>query len=140
MANNNLIFTLWDVGHGISIWINTPNGSNHWIDLGRTSGFSPCQYVRWTYGIEDIDYLIISHPDKDHLEDLPQFKSVFGYPKAVLRNISLPAEDIYGQGTLEYQQAYADLNQWLHRDISWSENPANPVNNGSIRHSPGFSP
>ena len=33
MTDNKLVFTLWDVGHGVSIWIRTPNGSNHWIPL-----------------------------------------------------------------------------------------------------------
>ena len=46
MADRELVFTLWDVGHGISIWINTPNGTNHWIDLGRTPEFSPSKHGR----------------------------------------------------------------------------------------------
>ena len=45
MAHGRLLFTLWDVGHGVSIWINMPNGSNHWIDLGRTPEFSPSRHV-----------------------------------------------------------------------------------------------
>ena len=37
MLNRELMFTLWDVGHGVSIWINTPNNSNHWIGLCQTA-------------------------------------------------------------------------------------------------------
>ena len=64
----------------MSIWINTPNGTNHWIDLGRTPEFSPSEHVERTYHVSDIDYLVISHPDEDHLEDLPQFRETFGNP------------------------------------------------------------
>ena len=60
MANRQLVFTLWDVGHGVSIWINTPNGANHWIDLGRTPEFSPSEHVARAYRISDIDYLAVS--------------------------------------------------------------------------------
>lgn len=28
----SMMFTLWDVGHGLCIWIKTPNGHNHMID------------------------------------------------------------------------------------------------------------
>ena len=33
MTERKLMFTLWDVGHGVALWIKTPNDSNHWIDL-----------------------------------------------------------------------------------------------------------
>ena len=107
MANDELVFTLWDVGHGVSIWINTPDNSNHWIDLGRTPNFSPSQHVGRTYGVSDIDCLFISHPDKDHLEDLPQFRATFGDPRVLHRNKSLPAADMFGQRAFQYQNDYA---------------------------------
>jgi competence protein ComEC len=63
---SELIATIWDVGHGISIWLQMPNGDNHWIDLGATKDFSPSTHVHNNYKVNKIDYLIISHPDKDH--------------------------------------------------------------------------
>lgn len=63
MCDKQLWFTLWDVGHGISIWIRTPNDQNHWIDLGRTSKFSPSEYVSQIRPMY-VDYLIISRPEK----------------------------------------------------------------------------
>lgn len=77
MNDNPLHFTLWDVGYGTSIWINTPNGKHHWFDLGRTPEFSPSEYVRENHSVVSVPSLIISRPDKNHLEDLPSFRSSF---------------------------------------------------------------
>ena len=134
MANPKLTFTLWDVGHGVSIWINTPNGSNHWIDLGRTPEFSPSEHVGRTYRVADIDYLVISHPDEDHLEDLPQFKATFGDPRALDRNKSLPAADMFGQRAFQYQEDYADLHNRFTGAVPREGSPTNPTCNGGVRY------
>lgn len=134
MANGELVFTLWDVGHGVSIWINTPNGGNHWIDLGRTPEFSPSEHVGDVYRVSEIDYLIISHPDKDHLEDLPQFTETFGEPRVLRRNKSLPAAEMFGQQVYLYQREYADLHNRFNAPIPHAENPANPNYNGGVRY------
>ena len=134
MANRELVFILWDVGHGISIWINTPNGANHWIDLGRTPEFSPSEHVGGSYGVSAIDYLIISHPDKDHLEDLPQFKATFGDPRFILRNKSLPAEDMFGRRTFQYQKDFADFHNRFTAAVPHNESPTNPDYNGGVRY------
>lgn len=134
MTNRKLMFTLWDVGHGVSVWINTPNGSNHWIDLGQTRDFSPSEHVGRTYGVSDIDYLVISHPDADHLEDLPVFKATFGDPRVLRRNKSLPTTDMFGQRAFQYQKEYASLHKRFTTAVSYSENPTNPERNGGVRY------
>ena len=134
MTDHNLMFTLWDVGHGVSIWIRTPNGSNHWIDLGRTSEFSPSEHVGRAYRVSEIDYLVISHPDKDHLEDLPQFRATFGDPRALMRNKSLPDIDMFGQGSFQYQQDYAELHNRFNSSIPRDRSPTNPERNGGVRY------
>ena len=134
MLDPNLMFTLWDVGHGVSIWINTPNGSNHWIDLGRTPKFSPSEHVARTYRMSDIDYLIISHPDKDHLEDLPQFRATFGDPRVLCRNKSLPDADMFGQRAFRYQEEYAYLHNRFTSSVPHNESPTNPDYNGGVRY------
>ena len=134
MSNGKLEFTLWDVGHGVSIWLNTPNGSNHWIDLGRTPEFSPSEHVGHTYCVSSIDYLVISHPDKDHLEDLPQFRATFGDPRVLKHNKSLPAADMFGQLGFQYQKEYADLHNRFTAAIPHNESPTNPDCNGGVRY------
>ena len=134
MNDHELMFTLWDVGHGVSIWIRTPNGSNHWIDLGRTPEFSPSEHVGRAYRVSGIDYLVISHPDKDHLEDLPRFRATFGDPEVLTRNGSLPAIDMFGQRSLQYQQDYADLHNRFNATVPFHECPTNPERNGGVRY------
>ena len=144
MNNGELVFTLWDVGHGISIWINTPNGRNHWIDLGYEpeERFSPSEHVHENYGVGEgeIDYLIISHPHKDHLEDLPEFLDNFGNPKYLLRNKTVPDEESFGEEDREYQKAYAELCKHFSSPVSDEESPKNPNNNGNIQYATDFLP
>ena len=134
MVDHKLLFSLWDVGHGVSIWINTPNDANHWIDLGRTTEFSPSEHVGHAYHVSRIDYLVISHPDKDHLEDLPQFRKAFGDPRVLHRNKSLPTTSMFGQRTFEYQREYEDLHNRFTAPIPHTESPTNPACNGGVRY------
>ena len=134
MTTRELTFTLWDVGHGVSIWIKTPNGSNHWVDLGRTPDFSPSEHVGRSYGVSEIDYLVVSHPDADHLEDLPQFKATFGDPRVLHRNKSLPVADMFGQRAFQYQRDYADLHNRFTAAIPRERSPTNPEYNGGVRY------
>ena len=134
MTTRELTFTLWDVGHGVSIWIKTPNGANHWVDLGRTPDFSPSEHVGRSYGVSEIDYLVVSHPDADHLEDLPQFKATFGDPQVLRRNKSLPAADMFGQRAFQYQRDYADLHNRFTAAIPRERSPTNLEYNGGVRY------
>ncbi len=133
MTNEPLHFTLWDVRRGISIWIRTPNGQDHWIDLGRIPEFSPSKYVRKNHSIGSIELLIISRAGKTHLEDLPSFKDHFSYPSVLYRNPTIPEAEIFGGMTHKYQKQYAEL----HRRFNWpggDDNPERPSNNGGIRY------
>ena len=133
-STEQLAFTLWDVGHGISIWIKTPSGANHWIDLGKTPDFSPSQHVAQTYGKGSIDYLIVSHPDQDHLEDLPNFKAAFGDPRVLSRNKSLPERDMFGERGFQYQVAYEELHKRFTQSIPHNVSPTNPDYNGGVEY------
>ena len=108
--------------------------ANHWIDLGRTPEFSPSKHVGYAYHVRDIDYLVISHPDKDHLEDLPQFRKVFGDPRVLHRNKSLPLANMFGQHTFQYQREYANLHNQFTAPINHTESPTNPDHNGGVRY------
>lgn len=132
--NNLFIFKLWDVGHGLSIWIKTPNGQNHWIDLGKTDNFSPTEHVKKMYNVNNIDFLIISHTDKDHLEDITNFLNNFGEPSVILRNKSLPEKDKYGELNFDYQREFKKIDTLFTKSVEWNKSPANPENNGGIEY------
>ena len=138
MSTGILTVTVWDVGHGVSIWISTPNGHQHWIDLGKTSDFSPSLHVYKSYGVREIDYLIISHPDQDHIEDLPHFISAFGDPRILLRNKALPDQEMFGEGRRQYQVDFKRLHNAFTESVGYDTSPTNPTYNGRIEYATAF--
>lgn len=62
----------WDVQHGNAMLIKTPDDKTIVVDLGRGSyisndqKFSPIKHAK----IKKIDLLIITHPHRDHIEDI----------------------------------------------------------------------
>ncbi|MFH1748438.1 MAG: MBL fold metallo-hydrolase [Planctomycetota bacterium] len=134
---NDLVFTLWDVGHGLSIWISMPNGQHHWIDLGRTPDFSPSEHVASQYGAKRIDYLIVSHPDEDHIADLPSFLQRFGPPRVLLRNRELRLEP---NPVTICRRDFRDLHTGLTGPVAWQESPSNPNVNGGVSYESEYLP
>ena len=129
-----MMFTLWDVEHGLAIWIKTPAGHNHWIDAGynSTTDFSPARHVRQYYGEQALDYLIISHPDADHINGLPDDIRNLGRPRVLHRNQTLPETEKFGTGLLDYQRVFRSLDQDYSETIPWEADPCNPAFNGGI--------
>jgi competence protein ComEC len=71
-TRSDLEFYVWDVEHGDAMLIKSPE-ANIVVDLGRhQNGFSPTKQIR-KHGIEQIDLLVISHPDLDHIQDITTF-------------------------------------------------------------------
>jgi competence protein ComEC len=64
----------WDVQHGHSTYIKTPNGKHLFIDLGMGSKsdekFSPILHLKNKYKVDSLDLVTITHPHKDHMDDL----------------------------------------------------------------------
>ena len=60
-----------DVGQGDCIFIRLPDGKNVLIDTGDVDVYNKnCEYVLQylrAYSVDTIDYLIITHPDSDHV-------------------------------------------------------------------------
>lgn len=128
------MITIWDVGHGLSTWIQTPNGHNHWVDTGFLSDprFSPSEHVYQYYGVRQIDYLTISHADKDHFDDLDNFIRCFGAPRVFHRNKSVPFDEKYGTLSAGYQKALHSLDQSHIHPVSASMQPRDPAWNGGV--------
>lgn len=127
---NTMTFTLWDTGHGLSIWIKTPNGHNHWIDAGKNEDFSPSEHVYRVHGERSLDYLILSHPDRDHIADLPNMMHYFDGPKVLRRNRTIPAY-VYDESS-SCKQIFASFNSDYAHGVDWNENPRNAQVNGGV--------
>jgi len=132
MNQQDFSFTLWDVGHGLCVWIQTPSGQNHWIDCKQTPDFSPSEHVKKSYGVTKLDYLIISHPDTDHINDLPNLVKCFGKPRALHRNTTLSDSEKFKSGSLECQTVFKNLDTTYNCEVKPEENPHNPEVNGGI--------
>lgn len=134
ITKNKMTLTIWDVGHGLSIWIKTPQGHNHWIDSGKNEDkdFSPPKHVNEQYKEKTLDYLIITHPDSDHIGNLPDLIKYLGKPRVLSRNKTLPNALKYGDEQSDYQKIYKDLDLTYNKKIDWNESPCNPDYNGGI--------
>lgn len=130
MSQRDFSFTLWDVDHGLCIWIQTPNGQNHWIDCKKSDGFSPSEHVKMNHEVMGLDYLIVSHPDTDHINDLPNLIKALGRPRFMYRNKTLPDSEKFKSCSLECQTVYKDLDTSYNGEVRPDENPHNPDVNG----------
>jgi competence protein ComEC len=95
---NNCTIKFWDVQHGNAIYINTPNNRHIVIDLGtgvyRDSNihFSPLNYLKTNLGITQLDYVFITHPHLDHIDDILNLNALS--PKTLWRPKHLSEEEL----------------------------------------------
>ena len=87
----------WDVQHGHATYIKTPNGRHIVVDLGvgtysGVTPFSPLKHLRDKYHVEQLDYVIITHPHKDHIDDIMEFDAM--NPKVLTRPYELTNEEV----------------------------------------------
>ena len=66
---------VWDVENGTAIYAETPNGKNVVIDCGASDDFSPAEYLKDSLAVS-IDFLVISHPHRDHIKDLKGIEDI----------------------------------------------------------------
>ena len=138
----NLEIRIWDVDHGIAIWIKTPNDGNHWIDGGKKTinghdEFNPAYYVRDHYGVTSLDYLVISHPDTDHYNGLHDIKESFNPIKALGRNkeyLKNNMDKLFPdpKNLNECNKALLKLHGTYTSPVNQEDSPLNPQNNGDV--------
>ena len=66
---------VWNVENGTAIYVKTPNGKNVVIDCGASDDFSPAECLKDSLAV-NIDFLVISHPHRDHIEDLEGIEDI----------------------------------------------------------------
>ena len=75
---SDLQIVVWDVQHGNATYIKTPGGKHIVQDLGigsygeGRSEFSPLLHLK-NGGVNRLDGVIITHPHRDHLDDIFNF-------------------------------------------------------------------
>jgi len=67
---------IWDVAHGSAAYMRAGR-KDVVLDCGAGPDFSPLKWLNTSYyGMNSIDYLIISHPHQDHIKDLDIIKNL----------------------------------------------------------------
>lgn len=97
---------LWDVEHGDCLLIKGPE-ENIVIDLSQhRNGFSPSKNM--AQYLDEVNTLLISHPDRDHIEDILNFYDEFSpktfvRPKSATKYLKHKKENVYPDDE-EYQK------------------------------------
>lgn len=138
----NLEIRVWDVDHGIAIWIKTPNDQNHWIDGGKKTinghdEFNPAHYTRYHYGVTSLDYLVISHPDTDHYNGLRDIKELFNPIRVLSHNTEYfnnHRKELFPdhRNLNECNKALLELHNTYINPVNPEDSPVNPKNNGGV--------
>ena len=138
-------FVFWDVQHGSAAYIRTPNGKHIVIDLGTGSHegntpFSPLLYLKYKHNVQRLDAVIITHPHRDHLDDIFNFDALS--PKAFCRPVHLSETDVR-RGNQSRDSAvidkYLEINSRYTGSIASASNPFLPNNNGGVTIQPFMS-
>jgi len=130
----------WDVQHGHSTFIRTPNNKTVIIDLGtgdysgKNSFFSPLIHLRRNYNLTKIDYLVITHPHLDHIDDIlniPLFSpTVFCRPRELTNEKVM--ENVRQQDNAKFEK-YCNLNSAFTGVVEGTpDDPSIPDNYGGM--------
>ena len=144
LNDNNLTIIVWDVQHGNSTYIRTPNGTQIIQDLGigsysePTNGFSPLIYLQNRYKVKYLNQIIISHPDLDHIADILNLKYFsfqrFSRPHSI--SVKEIEEKIQSTNNTYYREIFKRyiqiISEW-NFPIQPETDPTLPENNGGVR-------
>jgi competence protein ComEC len=143
----SLKLVIWNVEHGNAISIITPNGKRIIQDLGANSkkSFSPTEYSINRYKKRQVDALIVTHPHRDHIDDILCFKRSDlhkeikhfvrpmkigeGYFKEFI--LSKGKENL-SENNLEKYNAYFEFHKTFPNTYISKSSPLNPDNNGGV--------
>jgi competence protein ComEC len=134
-----LTLIFWDVQHGSATYIKTPEGKHLVQDLGMGSygsgaaDFSPLLHLRRRWNVNQLDGVIITHPHRDHLDDILNFDAL--HPRVLLRPKHLTEEEIWaGNRNADRQiiEKYLEVNRHYSDPVSRETDPLLADNNGGV--------
>lgn len=134
----------WDVQHGHSTYIKSPNKKHIVIDLGigsyddKNEKFSPLLHLKTKYKIKQLDYVIVTHPHLDHIDDIFNFEAlspkIFHRPKHLTNTEVMTGKE--NAKSIDRQKfiKYCEINDKYSRVIKASNenNPKKSENYGGL--------
>lgn len=140
MVNRNLDIVFWDVQHGKSTYIRTPDGKHIVQDLGtgkysnNNSEFSPLLYLKNKYKVQQLNLVVITHPHKDHVDDIMNFEKLnpktFSRPKNLSKDKIM--KDVRNNDKKLFEK-YFEIDKRYNEPAPYANSPRNPVNNGGAK-------
>lgn len=137
-----LKLVVWDVQHGSAAYLKTPNGKHITVDLGTGSfkskerDFSPLRHLKTRWSVAQLDYVIITHPHLDHIDDILNFDLLS--PRVLSRPRHLTADDVWANNRnadrdiRQKVEKYLELNQRYSEPIPQGYDISDPANYGGV--------
>jgi len=92
----SLVCTIFNVEHGLCVFVKSPNGYGLLIDCGSRTSFSPIKWIRGKYNVNTPGFqyyegrqyaeMIVTHLHHDHFSDMGSFKKTVDKPKTLTRD------------------------------------------------------
>lgn len=132
---------VWDVKHGNAIYIKTPNEKHIVIDLGvgdyseGQEDRSPLETLANHYKIGKIDYLIITHPHKDHIKDILNLDKLGLGPRSCRRPRTFDISTLMDGvrfGDRPIFEKYIQIDSEYNQPVSSERDTRNPDNYGGV--------
>jgi competence protein ComEC len=141
MLNRELFCLVYDVQHGSATYMKTPVERHIIFDLGTGSikdknlTFSPLLHLKNRWGVEELDEVIITHPHRDHIDDIFNFDKLS--PKVLHRPKHLTEAEIRGdsrnsKGEQRKIDKYLEIHRRYSQPVGDGESPTDSANNGGI--------
>jgi competence protein ComEC len=138
-----LTVKFYNVEHGCCTHIITPNGMNLLVDIGTKCSKSICKHIKDKHlGDNRLNYLIITHPHLDHIQDLPNLYTYNIKPHTLRRPPSafpLVAGRDFTTAQRNIIAKANELNNEYTSGVGWDANPCNKDYNGGVEIT-AFSP
>jgi len=71
-ADTGLVATFLDIGQGDCCWLRLPNGDDVLVDGGKPQAGPTVVAYLTDHGVTEIDLMVATHGDADHIGGLPQ--------------------------------------------------------------------
>lgn len=132
----------WDVQHGHATYINTPNNRHIIVDLGtgdysgKNDKFSPIRHLTDKYKIKQVDFVVITHPHLDHIDDILNFDlvspKIFCGPKQITNEEVM--KDVQEKDSNKFEK-YCEINNRYNVEIAEDSvnNTSKPENWGGLK-------
>lgn len=131
----------WDVQHGHSTYLKSPNGRHIVVDLGvgaysGKADFSPLLHLKNKYSVKQLDYVIITHPHVDHIDDIFNFNALS--PKTLCAPRHLDRKPILESARPDEKkilEKYFEISDSYNQDIGADspDNTRDPKNWGGLQ-------